>query len=372
MTVKHNKVKAKDSIEAGLEKIHVKWHAVSANVEVEDDFDSLFQRTEATEDPFSEGNSKPLPKKIKGNKSATENTKFSKGKIFDDQDLSGTDFSYQDLTDASFKNCNLTGADFSYATLKNANFTGADLTGVKLKEADLENAILLGITIDELGLEELQALVEYLATYYPHKLNLLNLNLTLFDLKRIDLSKLNLRGVDFTGCDMTGVNILDLDLSSCIITPEQINQALGRPPTALELQKMFTPKGKKFDWKKFGKQMESLFLDDGFVWGIWDCTKDKGIAIEDMMKFGKKVYRALAGKPDPKLEEIQAGIKRNMSNRVKDRNEEKKKIIEEKKRETLAKVQQPENTIEAPQKKQIKRREISPNMVHKARGRERG
>ena len=80
--------------------------------------------------------------------------------------------------------------------------------------------------MDELAIEELQALVEYLAVYYPHKLNLRRINLSLLDLKRIDLRQVSLRGVDFTGLDFTGVNIMELDLSECIITPQQIAQAL--------------------------------------------------------------------------------------------------------------------------------------------------
>lgn len=164
------------------------------------------------------------------------------------------------------------------------------MKGVKLQEADLEDAILLGIEIDELGIEELQQLIEYLAKYYPHKLNLTKINLTLLDLRSIDLSKVNLRGVDFTGCDLTGVNIMELDLSECIISPEQIAQALGRVPTKDELAKIMVPK-KKNKAKGFeGVDISSIFLGDGKELGVWDFINDKGHQHRNADESGQKGF----------------------------------------------------------------------------------
>ena len=110
---------------------------------------------------------------------------------FEGENLENANFSVADMKGINLAGANLKGADFSGADLSGANLEGADLTGanlsgaklcganlkkVKLKEAkltdaDLTDAIFLEIDIDNLTLEELQELVEYLATYYPHKLN---------------------------------------------------------------------------------------------------------------------------------------------------------------------------------------------------------
>lgn len=164
------------------------------------------------------------------------------------------------MSDANLSGADLSGAVLSNAVLKHTNFSGAVLNGVVLTDADLDNAILLDITIDAIALEDLQELVEYLAKYAPHKLNLAKMNLTMLNLAKIDLKNLNLRGVDFTGCDFTGVNIMELDLSECIITPQQIAQALGRVPNAEELRRIMAPKVKPKGPKSQGIDLTDLFL----------------------------------------------------------------------------------------------------------------
>ena len=304
------------------------------------------------------------------------------GVDFSGADLRGADFSGANLTDANLSGADLSGAVLSGSVLLRTNFTGAKMKGVKLQEADLEDAILLGIEIDELGIEELQQLIEYLAKYYPHKLNLTKINLTLLDLRSIDLSKVNLRGVDFTGCDLTGVNIMELDLSECIISPEQIAQALGRVPTKDELAKIMAPK-KKNKAKGFeGVDISSIFLGDGKELGVWDFINDKGISIETLMKVGKKVFRHGAEKPPVKDEEALKNIKSEQELKVKSHNDELRKVIEERKRKTLEELaakkkefhnevarEQPVEQKEAPApKKEIDERIIS--LREKGRGRE--
>ncbi len=358
-------------------KVKTKWHAVSTMHGQQADFDAIFQaKEEALRQPIETIIEKTTKNEIQENQDKEENN-------FDNQDLSNQDFSNQDLSGASFKNANLTGVDFTNANLNGADFSGAKLDGVTLKDADIENAIMLGISIDDLGLEELQALIEYLAKYYPHKLNLSLLNLALLDLKRIDLSKLNLRGIDFTGCDMTGVNILDLDLSSCIISPEQIRQALGRLPTNVEMAQMFTPRRAKSKGpSELSKIVEGLLRGDGRDWGTWDATRDSGVAVEKLMKFGKKVYKTLSGKPSPDMDSLQHGIQKNIESREKERNEDKKKAIEEKKREILEKMQANEQANEKDKqnfeaekevvREKIVTKEINPQVFEITRGRERG
>lgn len=274
------------------------------------------------------------------------------GQDFSGQDLSKKDFSAVNLQDANFKNANLSGTDFTGADLSGADLSGADLTdsifagaklkgtnftgarmeGVILRDADIEDAILIDITMDELAIEELQALVEYLAVYYPHKLNLRRINLSLLDLTRIDLRQVDLRGVDFTGLDFTGVNIMELDLSECIITPEQIAQALGRVPTAEELKKILAPKRRK-KAKRFYIDF-SGFLQNGHFLGWIDLTKSS-ISTNQLVSAFLKVKGVLVKKPEEKdaiiFEKAQQFHAERLEEERKIYNEEQKKNIEERK-----------------------------------------
>ena len=198
-------------------------------------------------------------------------------------------------------------------------------------DADLENVILLDIEIDALGIEELQVLIEYLAKYYPHKLNLSKMNVSLLDFKRIDLSNVDLTGVDFTGVDFTGVSITGLDLSACKITPEQIAQALGRVPSAEELARILAPKKKKGKFKGLD-DIAGIFMGNK-DYLTWDFTKDKGISIETLMKVGKKVF-SHGKKPEAK-EEAKEVKDDNEDMKVKSHNDELRKIIEERKQKEL-------------------------------------
>lgn len=283
-------------------------------------------------------------KNLEGGKFAgenLENASFSVANLtgvdFSGCNLKEVDFSGANMSEANLSGADLTGAVLSGTVLKNANFSGAILNGVKLSEADIEGALLLDITIDELGIEELQALIEYLAKYYPHKLNLTKINLTLLDLSKIDLSKVSLRGVDFTGCNFTGVNIVGLDLSECKITPEQIAQALGRVPNAQELAKLLAPK--KPQAKKLNIDLEGLFFGRG-QFGVIDTTKHKGISIEQILKVGKKVFRSGAPKPPVKDSEALDHIRGEREAEVKSHNAELRAAIEARKKEMLAQMEQ--------------------------------
>ena len=304
------------------------------------------------------------------------------GQNFAKADLAGADFSAADLTGADLSGANLRGADLSGANMTDANlsqadlsgavlaganllrtnFTGAKLNGVTLTEANLEEAILLGVEIDALGIEELQALIEYMAVYYPHKLNLTKLNLTLLDLSKIDLTKVSLRGVDFTGIDFTGINIMELDLSECIITPQQIAQALGRVPTPEEMKMLLAPKQKKGEKGKVGIDMMSLLRDDGREFGTWDALHQEGITIKQILDVGKKIFRRDAKRPQVKdskiLEEVKSAqqkaadenkaalrrqIEEHKRQELENRRNKKQEVAQEVKRETSAKEERRED-----------------------------
>jgi len=275
------------------------------------------------------------------------------GSKHEGENFKNADFSGADLSQANFKNANMEGADFSSAnlsgadlsgailnqavfsgaTLRGTNFTGAKMNGVTLKDADIEDAILLDVEMDEIALQELQDLVEFLATYYPHKLNLRRINLTLLDLSKIDMTQLDLRGVDFTGCCFTGVNIYELDLSECIISQAQIEQALGRPVTPKELKEILAPKKKKK--KMRGIDLTEFFFAVGPA-AVWDTTKHPGVRIEDIMRAGKKLYNMFLKRQDSDEEILgkfhNRGLKTD-EEKLKEHNERMRKQLEEKKYE---------------------------------------
>lgn len=259
------------------------------------------------------------------------------GVDFSGANLKGVDFSGANLTDANLEGADLSGAVLSGSVLLRTNFTGAKMHSVRFTDADLEDAILLGIDIDDIGLEELQSLIEYLAKYYPHKLNLTKMNLTMLDLTKIDLTRVSLRGVDFTGCDFTSVNILELDLSECIITPEQIAQALGRVPGKEEMARLLAPKKKNLG-KKQALDLSKIFLDDGREFGVLDLINGGEISIDSLLKAGKKIFRH-AERPPVKDEDALKNIKSEHELEVKNHNQELRKTIEafkERKREEFA------------------------------------
>lgn len=308
------------------------------------------------------------------------------GADFTGANLQGANLSGANLTDANFSNADLSGAVLSGANLLKANFTGAKLNRVTLTEANLEEAILLGIEIDDLGLEELQTLIEYMATYYPHKLNLTKLNLSLLDLSRIDLTKVSLRGVDFTGCSMKGVKIWELDLSECIISPEQIAEALGRVPSALELAKLLAPKRpQKKAQKNIGEDVIKFFYEVKRDYGVWDVTHDKGLDIGKLVESGMKVFRKAVEKPKPPVEgeELVAQLKEERQNEDKSRNEilkekilqrkeEERKKLAEKKQEFQQEVSRSkeDRNIESKDEEKSKSHHMMEKMVHRDRGRE--
>lgn len=255
-----------------------------------------------------------------------------KGVNFSGSDLRGADFSGADLTNTNLSGANLSDANFSGAQLIGTNFTGAVLKNVTFTDAFFQNAILIDLDIDSISLEELQQLIEFVAKYYPEKLDLSRINLTMLDLKKIDLSKVNLRGVDFTGVDFTGVNIMELDLSECIITPEQIAQALGRVPTQAELKRILAPKRKK---AKSGPQIDftDFFLNGHKQVGVYNVGGFKGMDTEKLVKFSQKAYKMIKGKGKAPVKDEEALEHIRQQNKA--NKEALRQVIEERKRREL-------------------------------------
>lgn len=331
-----------------------RWHAVSKSYDSEESLSVEEKNTVAVEESLNEkadnvslenDSSVSLPENsdnVSDRKDFSgqnlDNHDFNnvslKGALFSKTSLKNVDFSSMDLSDADFSGADLSGANLSGAVLKNVNFTGACLNGVQFSGADIEDALFLDVQIDQIALEDLQLLIEYLAKYFPHKLNLAKFNLTMLDLKKIDLRSVNLRGVDFTGVDFTGVNIIGLNLSECIITPQQIAQALGHVPNRAELAQLLAPRKKDaksnsavIDWQEF-------FFNDKEI-GIWDTTKDAGLSIDKLVKTGKKVFSKISEKPKVKDSQIVENVRQSKKDQEKEHNEKVREIIEKNKQAVL-------------------------------------
>ena len=261
---------------------------------------------------------------------------------FTKANLEGVDFSGANLSGANFSEANLSGATLNGAILKGTNFTGANLNGARLVDADIEDAILVDAILDEIAIKDLQELVEILAKYYPHKLNLSKLNLTMLDLSKIDLTKVNLKGVDFTGVSFVGINIYELDLSECVITPQQIEQAIGHKPTPDELKKILAPKPKAKQLKSKSVDLTSMFYDDGSEFGMINAWKYKGLDITKQMFIGKQVFKDGAKRPEQKNEQEEPAL--DVSKEISERQAIKSKI--EKRKEELKKYLDEDRVVE--------------------------
>ena len=92
-----------------------------------------------------------------------------------DANLSGTDLSYLDLTDASFKRADFTNSFLAFVNLTDVSLLNADLT-----DADLSNATLIGT-------------------------NFKRADLTNANLSNADISNAFFKFTDFSGADLTNV-----------------------------------------------------------------------------------------------------------------------------------------------------------------------
>lgn len=302
------------------------WHAVSLSGEDEEDLPLLnieFNGKNLENGEFDHENLQDA------NFSAANLT----GVNFSGSDLRGADFSGANLTNTDLSGADLSGAVFAGAQLIGTNFTGAILKNAVFTDAFFQNAILLDLEIDDITLEELQQLIEFVAKYYPEKLDLTRINLTMLDLTKIDLTKVSLRGVDFTGVDFTGINILELDLSECIITPEQIAQALGHPPSAAELKRILAPKTKK-GRNGLNIDFTDLFLNGGKQFGVINVAGFKGMDVNKLVKIGQQIHKAMEGKDKAPVEDKDTLEYIRQQNRA--NKEELRQVIEERKRRELA------------------------------------
>jgi uncharacterized protein YjbI with pentapeptide repeats len=114
---------------------------------------------------------------------------------FSGQDLAPAYFGYSTLTNANLSETNLAGADFFVSTLTNANLTGAMVTGASF-------AGVTGFTKEQL----------YSTANYQQK-DLRGIGLTSNDLSGWDFSGQDLRNANFSGSRLTNANLSGANLT---------------------------------------------------------------------------------------------------------------------------------------------------------------
>jgi uncharacterized protein YjbI with pentapeptide repeats len=132
-------------------------------------------------------------------------------------DLTGWDFSEQDLTSAllyraTLANVDFSGANLSYALLHESTFTNADFTGAVVKGANFLRPDSLPQTITK---EQLYSTASYQAN----------------DLRGINLGNNNLAGWDFSGQDLTNAGfsstVTGANLTGAIVAGASFDGAIG-------------------------------------------------------------------------------------------------------------------------------------------------
>jgi uncharacterized protein YjbI with pentapeptide repeats len=142
-------------------------------------------------------------------------------------DLSGWDFSGQ----------NLTGAHMYGARLTNTNLSGANLTGADFSRATLTNANLAGAVITEVDLGKARGLTKeqlYSTASYQAK-----------DLRGIRFGANNMTGWDFSGQNLANAHFTDAtltntDLAGAIVTGTLFENYAARPGSIITKEQLYS------------------------------------------------------------------------------------------------------------------------------------
>ena len=127
-----------------------------------------------------------------------------------------------------------------------------------------------------------------------------------------------------------------MDLSECIISPAQIEQALGHQPTMEEMKKLMAPKSGKAKNKRGGFDFEE-FLRGGRSRLDFDA-RGASVDTKELIESGKKLYKELTQKEEKKetkednTEEVRKSIeqyKREVLEQRKEQQEQQEKTIEQ-------------------------------------------
>ena len=136
------------------------------------------------------------------------------GCLFDNTDLSESNFKASNLKGSSFQDCDLRGAnllkaDLQEADLQEANLWGADLWGADLRWADLQGANLRGANLRGANLRGA---------------DLQEANLQGADLQRAGLQEANLRGADLQEANLRGADLQEANLRGANLRRAKLEQ----------------------------------------------------------------------------------------------------------------------------------------------------
>ncbi len=140
---------------------------------------------------------------------------------FRNANLTYADLTNANLTNADFRKANLTNAEFRNANLTNANFAVAKLTGAFLGKADLTNAYLYNANLTGADLSEAN-LTDAILNYA----NLTNANLTNANLTNANLNYANLTNANLTNTNLTGAHFWNTNLSHAKLRLTNVAKAM--------------------------------------------------------------------------------------------------------------------------------------------------
>ena len=128
-------------------------------------------------------------------------------------DLSGWNFSGQNLTSSIFQKSTLTNTDFSNANLTSVNFITAILTDTNFTNANLTSAIFDSATLTDMDFSNMTIKD---GNFWGATLE--NVNFTNADLTSTNFNKATFTNVDFTNANLTSTNFYNATLTNVDFT----------------------------------------------------------------------------------------------------------------------------------------------------------
>jgi len=138
-------------------------------------------------------------------------------KSYQDKDLSGVSFASNtmNLSGWDFSGQNLTSASFVEVTLTNANFTGANLTSATFINVNLRNINFTGANLTSLSL-----------SYYDlSNVNFTNVNANSVSFESSNLTSANFTGANLTSADFTNANLNTANLENAVLSGAKLGNA---------------------------------------------------------------------------------------------------------------------------------------------------
>ena len=126
-------------------------------------------------------------------------------------DLSGMDFSFQDMPEVDLSGKNLRGVDFTYADLRGADLSNTDCTGAIFDYAELRGADFTGAILDE----KWERIIGLLTSGDGSGQNFEEYDLRNTQLAFYDFSGADLKDAELDGANLSSANLNGADLILC-------------------------------------------------------------------------------------------------------------------------------------------------------------